>query len=186
MAVHAGSRLKRERFTRFMRMQFTKKNSGRTAESAFSLLEVLVAAVVVAIIYASLFAGISTTFSMLQTVRENLRATQIMVSRMEGLRLCAWSNSQLFNTNVVPSAFTDTFYPIGLNSTTNCGTVYSGTMTIMQNPGLSPNASYAANMALVTITVTWTNGANGVVNIHRRSMSTYVAKYGLQNYVYSN
>jgi len=30
--------------------------------------------------------------------------------RLEGLRLCAWSNAQLFNTNVVPPNYTDSFY----------------------------------------------------------------------------
>jgi len=82
---------------------------------AFSLVEVMVAASIMAIIFAALFAGISSTFSLMDVTRENLRATQIMVSRLEGLRLCAWSNNQLFNTSVVPTNFTDSFYPLGLN-----------------------------------------------------------------------
>jgi type II secretory pathway pseudopilin PulG len=154
-----------------------------SAEAAFSLVEVLVAAGIMAIIYASLFAGISSAFNLLETTREDLRATQIMVSRLEGLRLCAWGSAELFNTNIVPPTFTDTFYPPGLNNTANNGTVYYGTMTITQDPALSPAASYATNMALVTVSVTWTNGS-GTPTIHTRSMSTYVAKYGLQNYIY--
>lgn len=167
-----------------MRLDFKNKVGGGTAENAFSLLEVLIAAVVIAIIYAALFSGINSTFGLLQSTRENLRATQIIVSRMEGLRLCAWSSSQLFNTNVVPATFTDTFYPLGLNSTSNKSTLYFGKMTVTQNPGVSPAASYASNLALVTVTVTWTNSGNGPAIQHTRSMSTYVAKYGMQNYIY--
>lgn len=167
-----------------MRLNFKYQSAGRAGEKAFSLLEVLIAAVVIAIIYAALFSGINSTFGLLQSTRENLRATQIIVSRMEGLRLCAWSSSQLFNTNVVPPTFTDTFYPLGLNSTTNKSTVYFGTMTITPNPTLSPAASYGSNFALVKVSVTWTNGGNGRPTTHTRSMSTYVAKFGMQNYIY--
>ena len=166
-----------------MRINLNRTVRSGAAEAAFSLLEVLVAAGIMAIIYTSLFAGITSAFNLLQTTRENLRATQIVVSRLEGLRLCAWGSAQLFNTNIVPTTFTDTFYPPGLNNTANDGTIYSGTMTITQDPTLSPAASYATNMALVTVTVTWTNGTS-TPTLHTRSMSTYVAKYGMQNYIY--
>jgi type II secretory pathway pseudopilin PulG len=151
---------------------------------AFSLVEVLIAIGVGAIIFAALYSGISSSFSLLQNVRENLRATQIMVSRLEGVRLCAWSDEQLFNTNIVPRVFTESFYPQGLEGGDHNGTIYAGTMEVQQSPSLSPAPSYAANMALVKVTVTWTNGYNGKINVHTRSMSTYVAKYGIQNYVY--
>lgn len=164
-----------------MKLEANRKNWTGKRDAGFSLLEVLIAVTVMAIIYAGLFVGVTTTFNLLQTTRENLRATQIMVSRLERLRLCAWSDDQLFNTNVVPVKFTDSFYPLGLNSSTNSGTVYVGTMTIAKAPNLNPAASYRTNMALVTVTVSWTNGIN---NVHTRSMCTYVARYGMQNYVY--
>lgn len=163
-----------------MKPNVNQRWSGKR-DAGFSLLEVLIAVTVMAIIYAGLFVGVTTTFNLLQTTRENLRATQIMVSRLERLRLCAWSEGQLFNTNVVPAKFNDSFYPLGLNGGTNSGTVYVGTMTVSQSPNLNPVASYRTNMALVTVTVRWTNGLN---NVHFRSMSTYVARYGMQNYVY--
>ena len=167
-----------------MRLNNKTNNPGEAAKAAFSLLELLIAVTVMALIFSALFSGISTSFNLLQSARENLRATQIMISRLEGLRLCAWSSSQLFNTNVVPLKFTDSFYPLGLNTTTNSGTAYTGTLTITTNPALSPAASYGPNLALVTVTLAWTNGGTGVRSIHQRSMTTYVAQYGLQNYVY--
>ena len=114
-----------------------------------------------------------------------------MVSRLEGLRLCAWGSStnqsQLFNTNIIPATFTDYFYPLGLNgATNNLGATFSGTMTITTNITLTPPASYRTNMALVTVTVTWTNGLAGHHNTFTRHMSTYVAQFGIQNYVVSH
>lgn len=153
---------------------------------AFSLVEVMVAATVSAIIFLALFAGIASTFNLLDVTRENLRATQIMVSRLEQLRLCAWSSGQLFNTNIVPRTFTDSFYPLGLQSTTNYGTIYTGTITIATNPALSPTATYRGDMALITITVAWTNSHGGVLSPHNRSMNTYAARHGVQNYIYAH
>lgn len=153
---------------------------------AFSLVEVMIAACIMAIVFAALFAGISTTFSLMDVTRENLRATQIMVSRLEGLRLCAWSDSQLFNTNVVPTKFTDSFYPLGLNLSTNCGTIYTGTLTITTNFVLDPPATYNNSLAKVTISVAWTSIQGTATNVHRRSMITYVAQYGMQNYIYAH
>lgn len=163
----------------------TATNEQRTArQGAFSLLELLISVFVMAILFAGMFSGVSTTFKLLQNTRENVRATQVMLSRLERLRLCAWSSGQLFNTNIVPVNFTDYFDPLGLKGTTNTGTVYTGTMVVTTNPVLSPAASYAPNMAQVTISIAWTNGVNGVTNIHYRSMSTYVSEYGMQNYIY--
>ena len=51
---------------------------------AFSLIEVIIAAAIVAIIMAALFTGVTATFNLEGVTRENLRATQIIVSRMEG------------------------------------------------------------------------------------------------------
>lgn len=168
-----------------MRVDFNQKCARQTQQAAFSLLEVLIAALVIAIIYAALFSGINSTFGLLQASRENLRATQILVSRLEGLRLCAWDNTQLFNTNVVPPTFKESFYPAGLQSTTNTSTIYYGKMTVTPNsPSMSPAPTYGSNIALITVTVTWTNGGNAKISSHTRSMSTYAAKYGLQNYVY--
>ncbi len=157
----------------------------------FTLIEVLVSVVIAAIILGAVYSGISGTFTMLNTIREDLRATQIIVSRLEGMHLEAWGNgtnqpSQLFDTSLVPRTFTDYFYPLGLNSTTNQGTIYTGAVTITTNLTLSPAASYGANLALVTVTVTWVDINYGVTNVRTRAMSTYIARYGMQNYIYTH
>ena len=160
------------------------------SQKAFSLIEVLAAVVISAILLAAVFAGISGTFTLLNTTREDLRATQIIVSRLEALHLEAWGNtnqlSQVFNTTLVPRSFTDYFYPLGLNDTTNQGTVYTGSVNIYSNLSLKPSSSYGGSMALVVVTVRWTNSAYGVTVPHARSMSTYLSSRGIQNYVYTH
>lgn len=152
--------------------------------AAFTIAEVVVAAFIAAIAFAAIFSAISNGTTLLQNTRENLRATQIIQSRIEGLRLIAWGNStnQLFNNTYFPTNFTDTYYPLGLAGTTNSGAIYYGTITF-ENPA-PLNTSYNSNMAYVTITLKWTNNASGNVIPHSRTFSTYVARYGLQNYVY--
>lgn len=141
-----------------------------------------------------MYQGISNCYSLLQTSRANLRATQIMVSELEGVRLCAWGTgtnlSQLFNTSIVPSTFTNYFYPLGLNGSTNLGIPYYGTLSVVPLTNAAQEASvfgtaptYATNMALITVSVTWTNGLNGKGVIHTRHMTTFAAEYGIQNYV---
>src|SRR5579859_867838 len=94
----------------------------RLRRAAFTLIEVLVSAAIAAVIFVAVFASVSMSFSILTNTRQNLRATQIIVSRLEGLRLEAWDVtnqlSQLYNTNYIPAAFTESFYPLGLNGST--------------------------------------------------------------------
>jgi type II secretory pathway pseudopilin PulG len=164
----------------------------KKGSQAFTLVEALVSAAIGAVIFTALYAGISNSFTLLNTARANLRATQIMVSRLEGLRLCAWGKStnqvsQLFDTNVIPQTFTDFFYPQGMNGdTNNHGAVYQGTMIVEPNPPLDPPASYSPGMARVTVTVTWQDGISGRTVTHTRRMSTYVAQFGEQNYIFDH
>lgn len=131
--------------------------------------------VVLGIVIVTLYAMMASGFSMVQNNRDNLRATQILINRMEGLRLFNWD--QLVHSNMVPTTFTETYAPLG--GTNSTGTIYYGTMTI-SNTSLA--TSYSSQMKMVTVQLNWTNGSLG----HSRSMSTFVSQYGVQNYIYSN
>jgi prepilin-type N-terminal cleavage/methylation domain-containing protein len=168
---------------------FPERRRPRRGAHAFTLLEVMVGAVIAAIILAAIFAGISNSFAMITLSREDMRATQIIVSRMEGLHLEAWGNgtnqpSQLFNPTITPTNFTDYFYPDTSGGQTNRGVAYTGTLTLTTNVTLTPTTTYANAMALVTITVQWRDSSRN--NQHNRSMTTYIAQNGMQNYIYNH
>ena len=149
---------------------------------AFALTEVLVAVALMAIVFISLYAGMASGFAVTKLTRESLRATQIMLERMEGIRLYNWN--QLCYSNMIPPTFTAYYYP-PISNLLGQGITYQGTITIAA-PNLNPSATYADRMRAITVTVYWTNGSGPSKIVHRRSMTTYSARDGVQNYVYSN
>lgn len=149
---------------------------------AFALAEVLVSVAVMAIVFVSLYAGMSSGFAVTKLSRENLRATQIMLERLEGIRLHNWN--QLCYSNMIPTTFSTYYYPSITNGQSS-GITYQGTVSVGA-ANLNPSVTYGDRMRAITVTLYWTN-ANGAARIvHRRSMTTYSARYGVQNYVYSN
>ncbi|HWF18970.1 MAG TPA: hypothetical protein VG754_06855, partial [Verrucomicrobiae bacterium] len=78
------------------------------SRQAFTLIEVMVAVCVIIVAVTSIFASMSMGFSMTATSRENLRATQIMLDKVEGIRLYNWS--QVTNSAYLIPAFTNWFY----------------------------------------------------------------------------
>jgi hypothetical protein len=130
------------------------------------------------ILFVSLYGGMSSGFAVTQVARENLRATQIMLERMEGVRLYNWN--QLVYSNWVPATFTNWYYPL-TNSGESPGIMYVGQMTV-NDANLSPSSSYSTNMRAVTVTVNWVSASVP----RSRQMTTYVSRSGVQNYVYNN
>lgn len=175
-------------FVGLMMVSFVRARRQKTHGGGFTLVEVICSAAIAAIIFLALFRGISQGMSMIKTAREGLRANQIALQRTEGLRLEAWTASQLFNTNFVPTTFSDSFYPFGLNgSSSSTGTVYSGTMTITPSPFSGANVPlYNSKLALVKVTVSWQDNYQGRTNTFTQTNYTYVAQWGLQNYVYTH
>lgn len=135
------------------------------------------AVLVLTTIATAYYAGLSYGFGIVQTSREDLRSTQILMQKTEGLRLCTWG--QLINT----INFSERYDPLG---TTNnaAGTVYRGTMTTNAASSIPDSASYKKNMRQVTVTVYWTNYNGKRPMVHSRQMQTEVARYGLQNYLW--
>jgi prepilin-type N-terminal cleavage/methylation domain-containing protein len=151
----------------------------RKRNCAFTLAEVTVAVAILGFLFAALFVGISFCFSLTKFERENLRATQIVLQRTEGIRLFNWN--QLTNTALNPPTFTARFFP-GVGSVPASGLTYSGTVAVAAVT-LNPTATYSSNMQKITVTVKWTSDNN-----HQRtcSVTTYAARDGIQNYVWNN
>lgn len=154
-------------------------NSSRRS-AAFTLVEMLVSAAIMGVVFLALYTGIGNAYTSISRTREDLRATQILVEKSEMLRLYNWSQ---VTTSTFPN-FTVSYYP-----TTNGqsqGVTYTGTFKVtplatgtVQDSKLK-DENYADDMRLVTITLSWQTG-----NLQRqRSWSTLVAAKGVQNYVY--
>ena len=138
----------------------------------------MIAVLIIGIVFVSLYLGISFGFGVTQLEREDVRATQIMLQRMEGIRLFTWD--QLTNTALNPPTFQERFYP-GTGNGTARGVTYTGTVAVTDIT-LTPTATYADRMKQVTVTVQWVSG-----RVPRtRSLTTYAAKNGIQRYIYNN
>jgi type II secretory pathway pseudopilin PulG len=147
-------------------------------QEGWTLAEVMVSVAVLALMAISLFAGFAYGFRILQTTREDLRATQVITQKMESIRLCTWA--QL--TNQCPSTFTETYSTTGTNVTG--GVTYYGTISLSSNTNLP--SGYQSSMEMITVTLKWTNYSTATRYAwpHTRSMQTQYAFYGLQNYLY--
>lgn len=141
---------------------------------AFTLVEVICAIAIGAIMISVLFHGLDNGFSILRSTRDDLRATQILMQKTEAFRLYTWK--QLTNC---PATFTEYYNPTG-NTNSTAGTIFYGTLsTTAPATNITDGASYVDQLHLITITVSWTNTSGG----HTRQMQTLSAKNGLQNYL---
>lgn len=161
-----------------MRIQLSSPAYPRKGQIAYSIVEMLVGAAIFGLSFVSLLAGISSGFAFTQLAREDLRATQLMLERMETIRLYNWGQINGNNGFVIPTSFTNAYYPPGL-STNGGGIYYTGQLAIASATNLG-TASYTNTMRSIQVSLQWKSG-----NIVRsRSMSTLVASNGIQNYVY--
>ena len=147
----------------------------KNCDSAFTLAEVVVSSGLIAISCLSLLIALSMGFSTVQANRENLRATQVMVQKMETLRLYNWTELQA--TNFLNPTFSEYFNPVNTN-----GVLYAGQISLSVPTNLPAN--YTNQVYAVTVSVCWTNYVRGQPIVHNRQMQTYAALYGIQNYVY--
>jgi hypothetical protein len=144
---------------------------GKRRLFGFSLVEVTVGMAVVGTSAIALFSGFTSGFFTMQMARENLRATQIMLEKTETIRLYSWD--QINTAGFIPATFTARYDP----NSTNSGIIYQGQMVISP---CTLNTSFSNDMRTVTVTLTWTTGALN----RSRSFTTYIARNGLQNYIY--
>ncbi len=139
--------------------------------AGFSLIEATVGMGIVGTLVAALMSGFTSGLFTMQLARENLRATQIMLERMETIRLYSWA--QLTRSNFVAPTFTAKYDPNSVNQ----GVTYYGTITLTDS---GVTSSYANRMKLVTVRVDWKTG-----NLDRhREFTSYISRDGMQNYIY--
>lgn len=159
---------------------------------AFTLPEVLISVSIVAVMFVSLYSGIAQGFAILESSRNNLRATQVMIEKLEIMRLYTWD--QINSNGFIPTTFTDTLVPTTAavaatsdsvqesssqltSQATSQGTTFYGTIKISD---ADVPSAYSNSLKQVLISVTWTNGNR----VSTRDMRTFVGQNGLQQYIY--
>jgi type II secretory pathway pseudopilin PulG len=158
-----------------------QKNAG-FGRCAYTLIEVLVASLSLGIIMATFFLGLVGGYSIINTSRQDLRATQILTQKTEFVRLCTWSQ-----LNGLPSTFKDYYYSLGATNSSTTNVVYYGTISVGSAGSVIPGSpSYINQIKLVTISLAWTNNFGLHPVGHSRQMQTLVAYYGLVNYIYGS
>lgn len=142
-------------------------------ESGLTLVDVIMSTAIISVMTIGLVGSLTYGFFVMQMARENQRATQILLEKVETIRLYSWD--QVNSNGFIPATFLDVYDPQAPSG--QQGVVYDGRVTIGQ---FTNGVSYATNMRLVTVTLNWNTR-----NIHRsRSVNTYIARDGVQNYVY--
>lgn len=149
------------------------------ASTAFTLVEVMVAIFVLAVAMISLYAGFTSGFMLVDSAREELRASQILTQKAEAIRLCTWSSL----TNC-PISFSETYDAPSSGSSAGGGTLFVGTVTTNAASSIPDTCAYKTNMCMATITLYWTNNYGKQTVVHTRTLKTLVARYGIQNYIW--
>ncbi len=155
-----------------MRIKFSAKQPNHSVVTAFTLPEVMVAVVVMLATFGGFYLGFTQGFAMIQAARENLRATQILQEKSETIRLFTWKDvvAAISATYVT----TNYFYPLADSSSK--GVAYRIERTVGNAP---MSESYSNDVKLVSFTIKWTSGNL----LRQRQMQTFVAQYGLHNYI---
>ena len=142
-----------------------------------ALAEVVMATAIVAILGGGVVSTINYGLFVMRIARENQRATQVMVERLESIRLYNWD--QVTSGSFIPTSFTESYDPSA--PTNSQGVRYFGTLSVQAPVFSGATPAYVANMRQFTVTLQWTNAGRVP---HLRTLTTYVAKNGIQNYVY--
>jgi type II secretory pathway pseudopilin PulG len=140
--------------------------------SGFTLLEGMLGIGAMGFLVVSLYTGMTTGFGVVRLARENLRATQVLQEKFETIRLYTWD--QINDASYIPPTFTAPLYN-GNGQVDQ--SAYQGKVKISK---VGFTEAYSDDLRLVTIELNWTSGSVA----RTRTISSMVARYGMQNYIY--
>src|SRR5581483_12462223 len=101
-------------------------NLPKRLNRAMTLMEVVMATGIIAITGAGIIGSVNYGMCIMRVARENQRATQVMLEKLEAIRLYNWS--QVTNSGFVPTSFTAPYDPTA--SSGSQGTTYYGSMSV--------------------------------------------------------
>jgi type II secretory pathway pseudopilin PulG len=151
-----------------------KIRSAANHQRGTTIVEIVISTCILAILATGLIGCFTYGFYIMELARENQRATQIILEKFETVRLYNWD--QVLTPGFIPTTFEDIYDPQAAAGSE--GIAYHGTVRVANVPF---NTSYSSNMRELVISLTWTSSRNLT---RTRTMSTFVAKDGVQNYVY--
>lgn len=133
----------------------------RLATSGFTLLEAMLATVILAFALTSVLALLSHASRFVSDFRKTARSTQILQQKMEDIRLLSWSQLAAYT-----NSFVDTY------SGTYSGTVAQSTFDTYNG---------TATVKTVTLTVTWKNQRGLSVT---NTLTSLVSNGGINTYIF--
>jgi len=138
---------------------------------AFTLVEVMLSAGILAFSVVTLYGAFSFGFSNIKLSQEEVRADQILIQKLETLRVYNWSS---ITNNYLPAHFAGSYSTGG----TDHGVTYDGSLSVTPFVPTAANESYSDTLRQVSVSLQWVSG--GVSRT--RSMGTLVSQYGIQTY----
>src|ERR1051326_7449704 len=98
-----------------MKVALQTKAGGKPAPNGFTLIDALFAMVMAGVMFTALYAGLAFGFKVVKMARENTRATQVMLEKMETIRLYTWT--QINSNGFIPTnKFTVPYYAVGTST----------------------------------------------------------------------
>ena len=135
---------------------------------AYALIETMIAGALLGLIVVSLYAAFSFGFATIKVTQEDLRADQILVQKLEMLRVYDWSK---INSSYIPTNFTASYATSGPGQSLT----YSGAISIAP---AGVGESYSNTLRQVTVSLSWVSGKVP----RNRIMTTFVSQNGIQTY----
>lgn len=154
-----------------------QRKATRVRKNGFTLVEVMVAAGVMALAFAGMIQVIVSGFEMLDVARKQTIAMQIIHGQVDNIRLSNWT--QVSNLGATDTVWVDAS-DHGGNQAWNIadGFVFGANLPTVSTKFRCKRTvtTVRTDLKQVTFTVTWTGYAG---RSHSRSGSTYVGKNGL-------
>ncbi len=133
------------------------------AKDGFTLLEAMIAVMILGLVLAAVLATVSQSARYLTDIRRTARAGQVLQQEMEYIRLLDWNTLQSVTNKFTDPSDTAHLYAGKVTQTTY--DTYGTTNTIVK----------------VTLTVTWTNQVNRVLT---NTLTSLVGNGGLNKYIF--
>ncbi|MEX0332128.1 MAG: prepilin-type N-terminal cleavage/methylation domain-containing protein [Puniceicoccaceae bacterium] len=150
-------------------MRGLQKHTDPSGKAGFTLVEVMIGMVLMAIVFTAAFGSYFLGMRIIQDAREEVRASQIIQSELERLRTKNWAQlTDMYNNNPV-----EFFEPQG-TFVKQYAKDYTAYRIVQKHPDSKP-------MYWVVVVVRWTNSRNVLVY---QLFTTVFTQDGLNDYYY--